>query len=292
MNQSAHPTLLRQRGFTLVEAIAVMVITGILAGIMVLFISKPVQQYVDASGRADMGDEADLALRRMARELHGALPNSLRVSDITGGTMIEFVPVKTGGIYLDASDDAGSAPAFSTGGTQFTVVGSMTATPTTSDYIVVYNLGSGYTNADAYAASGNRAGISGVGSTTAAPWGTGTTITMSSAFPVFNSVPVASPSHRFQVVTAPVTFRCAPLTSGGPVVLTRHWGYGFNSTQVDPNGSGSYALLADNVSSCSFKYQSAANIQHGLVGLNVILTRPNSNESVALSQQVNVENTP
>jgi len=305
--------MMRQRGFTLIEAVVVMVVTSILAGVMVLFIRRPVQQYVESAERADMTDVADLALRRMARELHGALPNSVRYLSLSGGVMIEFIPTKAGGIYLDASDNAGSGHPLDFGptaspSTQFTVVGDLSTLPTASDYIVVYNLGPGYASADAYSNTGgsmNRAAIAPAPAlpttTETVSWSAtpATLINLASnpfALPVSatNQVPNASPSHRFQVVTQPVTFRCARQTPAGPVLLTRHWNYGFNASVTDPLGSGSSALLATNVASCSFSYLTAANIQHGLVGLAVTLNRATStvNESVTLSQQVNVENTP
>jgi prepilin-type N-terminal cleavage/methylation domain-containing protein len=53
------PSAARQHGFTLIETIVVMMITAILAGIMVLFIRRPVQNYVDNAARADMADVAD-----------------------------------------------------------------------------------------------------------------------------------------------------------------------------------------------------------------------------------------
>ena len=292
---------LRQAGFTLIEMVVVMVVTAIIAGIMVLFIRQPVQQYVDAAERADMADVADLALRRMAREIHGALPNSVRILPLSSGTMIEFIPTTTGGTYLDASDGAGTAPVLdfnaTTAGLTFATLGDPSPTPQIGDYVVVYNLGSGFSNADAYAGN-NRARITGVGSVSPISWstpsGAATTITMqNNPFTVAaGQVPNASPSHRFQVVGQPVTFRCARQSPAGPILLTRHWGYGFNAAVADPLGTGSSALLASNVNGCSFSYTSAANIQHGLVGLNVTLVRATSSESITLSQQVNVENTP
>ena len=301
----SRPVRNRQRGFTLVEAVVVMVLIGILSGIMVLFIRKPVQQYVDAAERADLTDVADLSLRRMTRELRGALPNSIRILNITGGTMVEFIPVKSGGLYLDASDDAGATPYLSftdNSKLSFAVVGTMSVTPAAGDYVVVYNLGPGFSRADAYsnvAGSMNRASLNASGTVTptwTAPSNTATLINMqSNPFAVSGAtIPNASPSHRFQIVSKPVTFRCAPLVAGGPVVLTRHWNYGFNDNVVDPLGSGSSAVLATNVNSCSFTYNNTVNLQHGLINLTVSLGRATSsaNENVTLTQQVNVENTP
>ena len=42
-----------QRGFTLIEAIIVIVITGILAGMVAVFIRAPIDAYVDSARRAD-----------------------------------------------------------------------------------------------------------------------------------------------------------------------------------------------------------------------------------------------
>ena len=52
-------------GFTLVEAIIVIVITGILAAIVAVFIRAPVDGYFDSVRRAELTDTADVALRRL-----------------------------------------------------------------------------------------------------------------------------------------------------------------------------------------------------------------------------------
>ncbi len=288
-----------ERGFTLVEAIVVMVVTSIVAGVMVLFIRKPVQNYVDAAGRADMSDVADLALRRMTRELHGALPNSIRATTIGGVALLEFIPTKAGGTYLAAEDNAGTpyldfvqpsgAPpaAFYT----FSVLGSMPAAPyaiSNGDYVVVYNLGTGFARADAYSKTAglmNRATVTNV---------SGSVVTMdSNPFAVTApAVPNSSPTHRFNTVSQPVTFRCAP-NANGVGELRRYWNYDFQPAQVDPSTvANSNALLASYVTNCTFTYNSTVNLPHGLVGLSLALGRANSAESVTLTQQVNVENTP
>ena len=88
-----------QRGFTLVEMIVVIVITGIIGGVVAMFIRAPVQGYMDSARRAEMTDIADTALRRMARDIRTAVPNSVRIPVAAGSTYIEFLPTKAGGRY-------------------------------------------------------------------------------------------------------------------------------------------------------------------------------------------------
>ena len=69
----------RQRGFTLIEAVMVITITGIVAAMVAIFIRTPIQSYFDLERRVEMTDTADTALRRIARDSRLALPNSVRV---------------------------------------------------------------------------------------------------------------------------------------------------------------------------------------------------------------------
>ena len=54
-----------QRGFTLVEAVMVIALTGIVAAIVAVFIRQPVQGYFDTVRRAELTDVADTAARRI-----------------------------------------------------------------------------------------------------------------------------------------------------------------------------------------------------------------------------------
>jgi MSHA biogenesis protein MshO len=69
----------RAAGFTLIEAIIAIVITGILGSVVAVFINRPIQGYFDSVRRAELTDQADVALRRISRDIRLALPNSLRV---------------------------------------------------------------------------------------------------------------------------------------------------------------------------------------------------------------------
>jgi len=301
----------RQRGFTLVEAIVVMVVTAILAGTTVMFIRRPVQSYVDNAARADMGDVAELALRRMARELHTALPNSIRLSVVGNLALLEFIPTKAGGLYLAVEDNTAGHPLnFTSESAQdFDIVGPVPAAPygiAVGDFIVVYNLGSGFQDADAYAitssaGSSNRAvvtSISGTGNERIGIADPNASNKNPFATPVTNGrVPNTSPDHRFSVATTPVTFACVS-DAAGRGTLTRYWNYGFPPIQINPATVPNVpsALMGSNVLGCQFSVAAAANQHTGLIGMSISLARPVPGnaalETVTLAHQIHVNNTP
>jgi MSHA biogenesis protein MshO len=137
-----------ESGFTLVEAIVVIAITGIVGAMVAIFIRSPVDGYIDSVNRAELTDEADTALRRMARDMRLALPNSIRVNNT--GDFVEFLATSTGGRYLDVQDDpAGNFLSF-TNGADTTFVNVGPALPiAVGNHIVVFNLGQGMAPADA-----------------------------------------------------------------------------------------------------------------------------------------------
>src|SRR3989338_7274473 len=114
------------KGFTLVEMIMVITITGIIGGIVAVFLNAPVQQYIDVARRAELTDIADTALRRVGRDLRLALPNSVRVAGTCDGTatcFLEFLPTKGGARYRAGS--GGDELDFSAADTSFEVLGPM-----------------------------------------------------------------------------------------------------------------------------------------------------------------------
>lgn len=289
----------RARGFTLVEMVIVIVITGIIGGMVAIFIRVPVQGYVDTAARAALADTADTAARRLARDVRLALPNSVRVS--ANGMYLELLLTKTGGRYLSDSDPPGLGAVLgfdpdATYTNSFTVVGAMPADTlgtrqaiSVGDQIVVYNLGAAYAPNNAYtcsAATGcNRAAVTGVA---------GNVVTLGSYPFATDPAPLPSPSNRFQVVTTPVTYACN-LNTG---TLTRYERYAISATQpasetAAPLQGSAAALLAQQVAACRFSYSVLANVQRGLVNINLGLGAANSNTGIVrLVQQVQARNTP
>ena len=274
----------RQAGFTLIEAVMVIVIIGVLGAIVAVFIRMPVQGYRDSVARAELTDIADLSLRRMARELRLALPNSIVVSD--GGKAISFFMTKAGGRYLTPDDDLSGQPVLdfvdSTKRT-FTMIGHPPDAKNAimkGDSIVVYNLG--IDPADAYV-GGNRATVEKF-TTIDAGKGLYQVELQENPFAKQNP-PMPSPGSRFHVVGQPVTYFC---DSGK---MSRQWAYGIVKGKPAA-ASGETNLLANRVASCKFDYSTDANSRGALVVITLVLESADAGASIKLVHQVHVDNTP
>jgi MSHA biogenesis protein MshO len=310
-----------QRGFTLIEMIMVIVITGILSGMVAVFIKGPVDSYFDMARRAELTDVADTAVRRMARDLQSSVPNTQRNPADGSDQCVEFMPAKAGARYR--ADQAapltptcpGAAPCgdildFTATDATFDMLGQNSSLPTAAqiaagDIIVVYNDGS--TRGNAYAGT-NAILVAASGVTAGATTGTDKiNFTASSALTtIFNRklFPSSSPANRFLVVPASeqvVSFAC----SGGTLYRYSRTIAGRNTAWAQPATCAAMsaaaagapitaAILATNVSTCSLTYappgSGSGGGRYGLVSISLGMTQ--AGETVSLYHQVHVDNTP
>jgi MSHA biogenesis protein MshO len=287
------------RGATLIELVTVLSLLAIISVAAAVMLADPIRAYQDTRARAELSDIADLALRRMGREIRLALPNSLRVATSGSASYLELLVTRTGGRYRASTDasSAGDILDFSASDGSFDTVGPLSAAPgqaiQANDELVVYNLFSDpsvqYSNA--YGAE-NASVISNPPTAASDIPGDGIKIN-------FNSLqfPVPSPGNRFQVVSGPLSFVCAPgaldASGNGTGTLDRVSSYTKTlSPQPGPTGfpgSPVTARLANFVSACDIRYETnAQNI--GVVGIRLELTR--RNEAVVLYYEVHVINVP
>ncbi len=286
-----------QAGFTLVEALIVIVITGILAAMVAVFIRAPVDGYFDSVRRAELTDTADVALRRITRDVRLALPNSLRVATVGNVTYIEFIMTSAGGRYRDPSDGSTSGNFLSFNDAtdlSFDVHGPLPAMQP-NDFVVVYNLGPGNAPANAYAdgdlcANCNRARIASIA---------GNVVTLANNPFANQSTPLPSPNGRFQVVpatTRAVTYSC-PTAATGPV--QRHANYGFFATQPTPPAGTPALLVTANAATgtgatCAVSYAPGVGGRNGLLDIRLIVSSGlgANAETVSLQHQIRVDNSP
>ncbi len=275
------------RGFTLIETIMVIVIMGILVAIVSVFIVPPVQGYLATVARVELVNATDNALRRIARDLHIALPNSVRVA--ASGLTLELVPTTAGGRYFqdNATVSAQRLDFGSADSDGFNLMGPGVSLRNGQD-LVFYNLGEGITESDAYAPTNtftsNRRPYAGATSA----------LVTSIATSAWAALPVAAraPPYRFQAVDPPVTYHCDLAAK----TLTRVSGYGFNAALVSPPSAGNSAVLATGVTACSFSYEAnAVASRAGLVSMALTLSAEvvaSGAESVSLHHSVHVDNLP
>ena len=259
-------------GFTLIELIVVIVITGILATLGGQFIVAPVTGYIDLSRRTRLVDQAEMSLRRMQRDIRHALPNSIRIDG--SGQYLEILNTVDGGRYRRYPDPAtgGDSLDFNSMDSGFDVLGDLRLIPAAGQNLIVYNTSSGGLSGNAYAAIPDNLATVGAGSTLAH-------VNLSPGFDFAN----ASPYQRFFVVDQPMTYAC----EGG--VLKRYAGYALSVNQATPP-AGSSALVSRAISSCQFSYDPGASQRAGLVTLELSLSE--AGETITLLHQVHVVNAP
>ncbi len=289
------------RGFTLVEMIIVIVITGIIGSMVAIFLRAPVQGYADSARRAEMTDIADTALRRIGRDVRAAVPNSLRLpaAAVADSSYFEFIPTRDGGRYRVTDIGAGGCGAsgndldFTIADTCFEIVGAPISFAL-NDQIVI---GSRQSDGNqpyqlVTAATSVRRAIPAAGA-----GNNRTFVTMTSTVKLPDSAELEG--HRFEVVPADqlaVTYACINMQGGalnangdGQGTLSRYQAYGFYAVQRAPAALGvAGAILANNVSDCHFAYDTGN--AHSLLSVRLTITR--GGESVNLYDEIHVNNIP
>ena len=255
----------RSAGFTLIELIAVLVITAIIATIGMNFFASTMQSYADTQERSRLINRARQAVERMSRQLRGAVPNSVRVT--SDGACVEFLPLAGGGNYLGQVPDAGNgaAPSSTISSEQFAVDFAV------ARYLVIGALGS----ADIY--------------------GGGSLALLSASMPagnVGNSLAMAaakqwqrnSVAQRFFLADDPQAF----CLKGGE--LRFHQGYGTPlSSSGAPGGGGD--LMADQVSGSSpFSVESGTEVRGSVAIINLLFHE--QGQRVNIRQEVAIRNVP
>ena len=98
---------MRNRGFTLVELVIVILLLAIIAIFSFQFVGFGSQMFVSGAERVRVLDQSRFVIERLTRELRNSVPNSARVTpknigNNTATQCLEFVPTRVAGTYYDA----------------------------------------------------------------------------------------------------------------------------------------------------------------------------------------------
>lgn len=106
----------RGTGFTLIEMVLAISITGIIGAVVVTFMVNSAEGYATSRSRNQLASAGRVAIDRIASEIHNALPGSIRTTVATAGgdQCIEFIPVEAATSYIN--------PPFTSTATSFNIV--------------------------------------------------------------------------------------------------------------------------------------------------------------------------
>jgi len=310
-------------GFTLTEMIVVIVLLGVLAIGTSRFLIAPIESYAELQRRQELVDMAEMSLRRIARDIRRALPNSLRLScnqtaaNIcnagNGQWALEMINTADGARYRDQPGTNPDGEVHSAqsdrlrftaaGDASFNILGQFQNVPLgvlTGHRVVIYNTTNNiYTQADAATgpAIPGPGVISNAGDITLVLDDDEHQIQLNNVW----SFQFQSPQQRLFLVDGPISYVC----DEGTNQLTRYRGIGAaadasyraNHTATDTDaelvgvyGAGSDAIMARFVTGCAISYAPGTNSRAGLVTITLQLT--NAGETISVLHQIHVVNVP
>ncbi len=305
----------RCRGFTLIEMVVAIIVLGIVGTTFGLFIVPAITANQAVERRAALIDSAEIAVRRMARDIRIALPNSVRVSYVAGtGFAIEMIPTVDGGRYCLAGDAncAGAAQLLSIGSsdTDFDILGCFhNATFTGATFpSTAFRLVLGDSTGAVYSAAGTNAVVT----------PTSTSITLSTvngggagsgacgnssgvgntsyrhhiALSAGQTFPNSSSRRRVFIIQTPVTYICNKAAG----TLIRYYNYPISSTAPTPTSSpaGATAVVvtdkidATNANPCVVTTLTPDVQAQGYVKLSLVVA--NAGETVQLNHETQLDN--
>lgn len=286
----------RQSAFTLLEMIVVIVLLGVLAGGAGLLITTPIEAYSDQVRRTRLVDQAEMALRQVARDVRNALPNSIRISAVGSGWALEMVNTVDGARYRDQKEAASDGdevllsfvPA---GDSDFNFLGKLSLASFASNHrIVIYNTSAGDIYADAVKTDNSPGVITPAGSTlTLSASATYTDEHHVEISPAFEFIE-PSPGQRAFIVDGPITYICDPVAGR----IMRYSSYPYQGTQ-QTSGLGGLAgvqsgPVAQQVSACSLEYEVGTSQRGDMVTMGITIEE--DGELVTLLHQIHVVNAP
>ncbi len=286
-------------GFTLVELVVVIVVTGVLAAGLVTFFKPAMENYAAAGRRAALTDMADGAARRMGRDVRLAVPNSIRQP---GNQCFELVPTNSGGKFRTAVDTVSTGSIsreldVAVPAATFDVFAPL-ARPRSGDWLIIGNQ-----NASDLYSGLNRNSITAIAAPPASDQAGVVIATDRITLSAAATAPLGYAGNNYVTVDAaqgPVTYVCdntgVDAQGTGTGTLYRLSGYGFNQKlaacpAIAP-GTAGLAVLATRVSSCTFDFDPSVGAIQGSGYMRIALRLQQANEAVNLLYGAHADNLP
>ncbi|MFT5755748.1 MAG: MSHA biogenesis protein MshO [Alteromonadaceae bacterium] len=289
---NSHHRQYKQRGFTLIELIAVIVLLGIGSVGITSLIGLATQSYINVTDRDELIGNARFSVERLNREIRNALPNSVRT--MTDSTVaptiqcIEFVPIKASTIYTDipvspkpAADTLKAAKFHDEHNNDYQCA------TTCLDSVVVYPLNSNDVFANQFDATGKVFGLKSVTSV-----GDERTLTLDAVVSFENE----SPTNRLYIVAKPVSY-CITAQR-----IYRYEKYDYTATQVVPPDPDpitapdvkkalmAYDVAPLDINNLPFTVLNATLQRNALVQVKLNFTR--NDENFVFNNEVHISNVP
>jgi MSHA biogenesis protein MshO len=262
-------------GFTLVELVVALTISTIVVGFVATFLAVPVQAHLAQSRRAELAASAEDAARSLARDVRGALPNSLRVGVVNGRPAAEMIAVAGVAIYREVLAPEGDFLRFDAPDDVFDVLGF----PAAASHVVVNNRG--VAGADAYTL-GDVIALAGVDPLSS-------TVQLNPAV----LFPAPSPHRRVFLVSpavAVIRYECDLVDR----TLRRYAGQPINGPMIALPAAAAFTVIARDVTACTFTRSiPPAPPEHGgVLQMQVTISRPVNGgaENVRVMKYFKVEN--
>lgn len=259
----------RNKGFTLIELILVLVILSIVASIGTQFLSTALNSYHQAQFRVKLIAKGRVSIEQITRQLRMAVPNSVRLS--ASNNCIEFLPIVGGASYEGVLPDSGNGAA----SISSIATSNFTLGLGTPAHVIV-----GAAQASEIYATGTSLSRVGLGSLGASPY---TNIPLASSHEFRQN----STNRRVYLASNPKRF-CVSGTD-----LIQYTNYGLLTSNVsDISPGGNSILMAQNVTAEGTAFSLSNDSQNRNASINIALRFNEGTESVDLYQTVFIRNVP
>lgn len=259
----------RAGGFTLVELVMVIVLLAIVATISVQFVTLSTRGAIDVGARQQRALAGVVISEQISRAVRAALPTSLRTG--SGGSCLEWMPIVAASNYLNRP--SGPTP------DSFEAV-PLAGGRSAAGRVVIYGYGSNVYNPT------DPGPISPPATVPAGP----SPVTVTFDGGATHRFSQQSPERRFYVVSGPE----AVCQAGA--FLYRYSGYGINASPASglPSSYPGREVMAANLVPGSLEFEvTPPSLQRGaVVSFSFELADPESGETTAITQEVQVRNVP